>query len=498
MIAINVVVDPFRVFGFGGMAGINKERLAFEARMTKAEIVCRRQPQTTILGTSRVEVGIDPTHPAFTVGPGPVYNAGLAGAGIHELDLMLRHVVHASPARPRVLLGLDFLMFNAHREAVVFGTEVFGFDQGRLLQDSSDNCFRAFLFDIGRLLGPKALYYSLQTILGQMDERSVNATNLMQWISIYDRDGFRRNFRILDQVRTPIGGYRALFGIGQELGYARKVWRPPPTGRYCFETKTQPNTLEVFRGMVRFAYANGVDLKVFINPVHARLIIALHEVGLWPIYEDWKRGLVQVMAKEAEIRGVPQFPLWDFSGFNSVTTEPVPPEGDVTTKMRWFWEPAHYKKEAGDLILDRILGYRDSSRHLPEDFGILLTPATIDGWLDKSRMLLHEYEQREPGEAALVRNVVDEVMAGAEGANCGEDIKALRKSIATRKQGDTATAEAQFARALALHEAERARYAALDAPFRESGFTELAKKANARFRTRPTPDFRESAVGSSQ
>jgi hypothetical protein len=50
----------------------------------------------------------------------------------------MRKAAHASPQLKRVLLGLDFLMFNANREAVVFGTEVFHFDERRLLVSAHD------------------------------------------------------------------------------------------------------------------------------------------------------------------------------------------------------------------------------------------------------------------------------------------------------------------------------------------------------------------------
>jgi hypothetical protein len=66
-------------------------------------------------------------------------------------------------------------------------------------------------------------------------------------------------------------------------------------------------------------------------------------------------------------------PLGDFSGYNSMTTEPVPPSGDTTSRMKWYWESSHYRKELGDLVLDRLLEYEGTGRAIPVDFGILLT-----------------------------------------------------------------------------------------------------------------------------
>src|SRR5574340_549039 len=103
--------------------------------MGKAGAVCRIQPQAVIIGTSRAEVGLDPKHPGF--GGVPTYNLALAAMGIGEMDLTLRHAVHASPQLKQAVIALDFLMFNAYREAVVYKTEVLNFDASRLDRKST-------------------------------------------------------------------------------------------------------------------------------------------------------------------------------------------------------------------------------------------------------------------------------------------------------------------------------------------------------------------------
>ena len=59
--------------------------------------------------------------------------------------------------------------------------------------------------------------------------------------------------------------------------------------------------------------------------------------------------LVQILAEDEKESGKPAFPLWDFSSFNAVATEPVPRPGDLMTPVKWVWEPSHYKKNTGDL-----------------------------------------------------------------------------------------------------------------------------------------------------
>ena len=483
---INVFVDPFWRFDLVEIPKFNAQKTQFpaSARLAKAGMICRLQPSTVILGTSRVEVGLDPTHPALRSAHGLAYNLALAGSGLHELDLTLRHAVHASPQLKRVLLGLDFFMFNANREAVVFGTEVFNFDEKRLLVSAHDTCWRSFLYDLPLLLGPKGLFHSLATVLQQKSEpTSASSPDIANWIGNYDSNGYRNNFYIIQKLIAPNRGYRALFE-GQERYYVEKVWRPAPTRRYCFGWD-QKSTFATFRGMLDFARSAGIDLRIFINPIHARLLLAVRDAGLWPQYEDWKTKMVEVLADEATGAGQPQFPLWDFSGFNSVTTEPVPPARDTTTVMKGFWEPSHYKKEVGDLMIDRMVSYNDPARAVPPDFGKLLAPLTIDRWLTETRAKMRAYIASQPTDAALVESVVGSAMADVEGANCGDDVRVLREASSAQSRGDLATAAAGFARAEAMHEADRKRYVELGVPYREAGFDRLLAEARGGIELKP-------------
>src|SRR6185295_18889881 len=89
MAGVNAVVDPFWRFDLVNIPGFNAQRpqVSSNIRMSKAGIVCRLQPTTVILGTSRVEVGMNPAHPAFSGAGERAYNLALAGSGLHELDL---------------------------------------------------------------------------------------------------------------------------------------------------------------------------------------------------------------------------------------------------------------------------------------------------------------------------------------------------------------------------------------------------------------------------
>lgn len=161
-------------------------------------------------------------------------------------------------------------------------------------------------------------------------------------------------------------------------------WNPvlvPTKRQYCFtNTETGMTTFDPFRFMIRKAYAEGTDLRLFITPLHAAVRTTINALGLGERYAYWLTELTRINEEEASKAGRQPFPLWDFSTINSITTEPIPETGD-RSPMRWFWEVSHYRKKTGDLILDRVLDLRDPSPAGPADFGMRLTTANIDAQL---------------------------------------------------------------------------------------------------------------------
>jgi hypothetical protein len=420
-ILTNLIIDPFGRFDFITVSGLNalRPQAGNHSRLSKLAIVCRDKPEAVVIGTSRIALGIDPLHPGWGTAAGHVYNLGMPGMGLQEAALTLQHAVNASGQLRLAVVGLDFLMFNANREALAPKTENVTFDRQRFVASPSDSCVGSFVHDLDWWLGFKGLSQSVATIWRQMPEtQQQDPKNAVIWLSLTRRDGLMDNAPVFES-RARLGGYRALFGDGaQERYYASVVWLPPPDRSYCF-SRNGLNTFEVFRQMIRFARRADIDLRLFLDPIHARLQLALQEAGLLSTYEQWKRRLVQIVAEEARESGDPAIPLWDFSSFNEVTTEPVPPPGDVKTSVKWFWEPAHYKKDAGNLILDRILDYAPRSvEEFPADFGILLTPENIDHFLANDREKGIEYRRRESDDAILVRNVVNAVMRQIEPIPC--------------------------------------------------------------------------------
>lgn len=377
LLLVNVVVDPFYRFDLVSIAGFNAQRgqIAYAGRMAKAERVCALRPEQVIIGGSRVEVGFDPNNLAWNDYPLPVYNLGLAGMGLHELSLTFQHVVNTSPLK-RAVIGLDFIQFNQMRENVVFNTEVIDFDPDRLVLGPWDSCLKSLAYDADSLLGPRGLKYSYRTVTGQHDDSAG------YWANLFDADGARSHF-----WRAFTSSAGAFAGHIQEEYYVERIWRPAPLHRYCLTNRIG----DEFRQMLEFARQHNVDLRLYIEPMHARMMLAIHDAGLWEQYERWQKYLTLYA-------GIYDYPLWDFSGFNAITTD-----------EQWWWEPSHYKRETGDLMLGFLLDSRGFVQR--RDFGTRLTPDSIELWQEWQRSKTDQYRHDNPEIAKGVGEAVAAIMA---------------------------------------------------------------------------------------
>ncbi|WP_431065184.1 hypothetical protein [Methylotuvimicrobium sp.] len=365
---INALVDPFELFGSPKIEGFNRLKPEYHkhVRMIKAHQVRLRKPEVLIIGSSRAELGLDPDHPALMKADSVSYNLALSSANIYEI---LRYIQHAHAVNPlkQVVIGLDFFMFNINK------LNEPDFDETRIAPNN-----RGWHKDIvNSFLSIDGLSASVSTLTKQ------NATP----VSHYMPNGFKDDSHHWNAIQKK-GGHRKAT-INNE-SYTLKA-----LDGFVFFTTHNNNrkspTYEHFKQILVFCKTNHIDLRLFISPEHARKLILMHTIGLWGVYEDWKLTMTQLIESNT-----PSYSLWDFSGFNQITTETFPVLGDKKTEMRWYWESSHYKKETGDIILSKLLNKDETVKNKYPNFGILLSPQTIESKFELDREQLEAYIERNP------------------------------------------------------------------------------------------------------
>jgi len=228
----------------------------------------------------------------------------------------------------------------------------------------NDAIFR--LREMPRLLfSSTAAYDAITTVMKQSTPAEFNAHGLRVWHGH-------------DAVLKALGGTGPL--IRQWVrDSGGPIWFTNPQPMFCFSpARGAMSTFDPYRFMLRRAYAEGTDLRLFVTPLHLSVRATIDAVGLGERYEFWLKELVRLNEEEAARAGLKPLPLWDFGDANTITSEALPTD---TTPMRWFWEASHYRKATGDLILDRIFDFQDPARALPADFGVRVTAANIDAHL---------------------------------------------------------------------------------------------------------------------
>lgn len=337
--ALNWWVDPYSLFGSARIAGFNANKMEFveHLHLTNAYAVKRVEPDALVIGTSRVGRGMSPMHPAWQ--GLTCYNLAMPGINIYEI---LRYLQHAEAIRPlkRVVVSLDFRSFQPDDKS---DAEM----ERRLVVtpegEANFNLFSALLPDLAAsLLSSDALLDSLRTVRFQAWQ-NMTLTDRGQWLNLSDRYNHAKGFRVYS-ANT----------FRRYSGYARLPFKVD-------------RAMLPFRDILELAHRRDIDLRLVILPSHAWHWESMRVAGLQPRFEEIKTALVQTNQAVAERVGRSPFPLWDFSGYNRYSNEPVPFRPEQS--MHWFWDPVHFKASLGDLVLNRVFGLGED---FASDFGVRL------------------------------------------------------------------------------------------------------------------------------
>lgn len=356
----NWVMDPYRYFGVR-IPGVNetKPRPNVDLTNVKRATFTRVSSTALILGNSRADIAFDPEHPAWAHHGLQAFNLGVPGAGIEATLGNFRWVLARQPIR-RVLIGVDFADF--------LGT-------GAWAESGAPPAGLALSERLRALFSTTALEDSVRVIRIRQDPFAATITNrgfnpLKDYLPIAARDGYSVLFR---QKRDD---------------YARQFLKSGPVARN-FE-RPGASAVIALKRILELARDNHVAVDLVIYPYHAEMLVLFDSAGLWSVFESWKRTLVNVVEEARSSQADAAMTLWDFSGVHPYTEERVPEPGDRKTGMQFYWEGGHFKRNLGDLVLDRILDGRDT------DFGVPLSAANLESTLAMERHGLSEYRSTHP------------------------------------------------------------------------------------------------------
>jgi hypothetical protein len=364
VMTVNACVDPYDISAVRLPGGKNAIKPQFSDRhvLGKPFIAWRRQPMAVVFGTSRENHAIDPEHPAWPTPPGTRYNLAMDAANIADIERLFTHITSVAPVKEAVI-ALDFLnMFDAGMHGAV------DLDPSLLVKEGHPR-------SLARL---NSLRYFASA--GMLKASADTLRNQDPALIEFEPTG-RRNSRVFAGAAERFGQHH-MFEFS-EARYFRARLNLPPAQRYTWVKADGSSTLKSLAAVLDRAAALGIEVHLFVTPVHARQLEVYRMLGLWPAMEDWKRAVTRIAAGGMRNTGT-RFPLWDFADYSPLTCEPVPRPGDLTTRMQWYWESSHFTRALGDRVLMRIFGAPSATQNL-DPFGTLLDSATLNGHLESIR-----------------------------------------------------------------------------------------------------------------
>ena len=380
------VIDPFGVYLRFKIAGVNEAK-PFAGnrryqRIWKPYATYLHHPDGILLGASRVAGGIDPHHPGFAPLAKKVFNLATGGSQMYE---KYRYFLHANAINP---LSLVVIGLGPGQSSHKLNKN---FDDAALLTQPGSLSYILFKLAKETLFSFDSIKSSWQTLISQD-----KALPLQEGFNNAQR--MERNRRAVMKL-----GHHGLFR-NWERHHMRKIAKRKTNLTKLKEIEQgKDDPLELLRKILQICIKNKTRVILFINPLHARGVEMFRVRGDWPHIENWKRSLVRMVAEETEHAPENLVSLWDFGIYNSVTTEQLPSPGDKTTRMKYYWEYSHYKIHTGNLILDRILGYKEPGREVPKDFGIRLTPDNIDSHIKSDREKQRAYIRNHPDDVREIQ-----------------------------------------------------------------------------------------------
>lgn len=390
---INVLVDPYGLFEIWRNQGVNeiKPMAGTRVQATKPYQLARARPKTLIAGNSRPELGIDPASECWTSDDRPVFNASMPGVRIYDQARMIQSAIQGGTVM-RLLWGLDFIDFvsNEHRMDARWPLPGSAIDK-RLPTTASglknpDYAWYSLLGMRDAALSLDAMRDSIFTVLQQGDaysstRRSDGFNPARDYIGIINTEGQGVLFR---QKNSEIIRRLSLPGLA--------LYAPGDNWSREFES---------VQFILHLAEQAGIETSLFINPYHADYMTAIDVTGKWPLFEAWKRHLTILVSTSERAT------IWDFNAFDRYSIAPPPDYLALGNVLKWYWEPAHYRAELGNLIVARM---RDMP--CPENdssFGSPLYPHNIESHLLKLRTQMNSYQKQFADRVAMLKALVNKV-----------------------------------------------------------------------------------------
>lgn len=348
----NILVDPYGAHRYLDLKGINHYVIKNNAlgRVGNGLNLYLNEYDVILLGTYRVQLAMNPRMAPLS--DTRVYNASIGDTEIFEIVEQMGFILEHQPDLKEIYLGLDLHAFSANRPI------------HRDYEDSLFNPETSFTpYLIRTYFSKDAIFDSISTIAANL-----KGTLETYWIDGHYNKGATADHRT--ETKKLLSNYmhsKTMFG--------------------CFEYSFDKR--DALLSKLEEYAARGIKINLFISPQHAKSLLVIDQVSTMELHYNWLRDMANLL--ETINKNQPgSAQLWNFSGFNSVTSEPIV-EGHG--RMEFYHEASHYNQVVGQRIVEVMQTGRPY-----DDFGQLISAENIEEIILSMKEGALEYKERNPSE----------------------------------------------------------------------------------------------------
>ena len=351
-------VDPWRFHNapWAVQALDDSRDISKEMRIGKAALANRGDWQAVILGSSRLEIALDPFHPAFK--DRRAVNLAMSGAMLYEIIAAGNYALDRNPWIRTVLLGID--PGDLHSDADSRPNNLF---YQSPFADNNQSIERA----INQLIGAEALAESIATLQRHFQGAPSHYSRLGQMLIPPDHGNLRRFIE-----HDFIEDYADQWGYRPQVLRVRKA--------------------ELLAAFINRARLAGMETHLVIAPQHA--LKQIHPTADRPDKMVWEADFLTLLdickkANAVPAKG-PSVKLWNFLTFNPYTTTPMPGADSSSPRMPGWFDLGHAGKSLGDRVLDTIFAGQPGVAAPPEPVGVCLSQ---ENWNVQRAAWIEAHEQ---------------------------------------------------------------------------------------------------------
>jgi len=310
--SFNYFVNPYSVFNVERINGFNaiKPESSNRVRIFKKYQPVYVQPNLLIIGNSRVEMGLDPNHKSFNKKL-TVYNLGVPGLGVISQLQYAQNVIENTDIQ-EVLIAVDFSDFL---------TKV-------------NYKFKPYSLNLSPFSDKYGALWSLDSLKASIT-------------TIFKQNQFEANR--LENGFNPAKDYRPIIKFeGQAVLFKQKI----EMLNNMFKNKvwdeelmlsSEYSSLSILQRHIRGWMKKGIKVNIFINPYHQEYYTTMAENDLLDSFNAWRILMKRIFLSKIN--------FCDFTNLGHEKSD----DKLTDNELKYFWEPAHYKKELGDIMIPRIL-----------------------------------------------------------------------------------------------------------------------------------------------